>query len=388
VLDVKAFHKRIYEIGLSLTMGAPATSRLLRRMNAQRVLDALRSSGPQRVTETVASTGLSRPTVDAVAEDLIRLGWVEEVAAEEGARGRPARSLAFRADAGYVFGVDIGEVKVRTAVADLRGTVVAERVREFASASRLPVIRRTAAATLTDAGLARSDLLGACVGCTGAMDRAAGRVLFSSVFEDDFDLVGAFASTLGPNVVIENDCNLAVIAERWCGAARGLDDVVCVLTGERIGAGIMVGGKLMRGHEGAAGELSFLGAFEFEHGARGIAQLVRELSGSAPEAVFIAAGAGDEEALEIVERAERWAGHGIVTTAQLVNPEVVVIGGGVARAGEVLLAPLRARLQAMVRRPPRLVASPLAERGALLGAVRLALDELEPRLLAGLEEAA
>ena len=243
-------------------------------------------------------------------------------------------------------------------------------MREFAGAERLPVIRRTAAATLEGRRARRAtDLLAACVGCTGAMDRAAGRVLFCSIFDDDFDLAGALAAHVrAPDVVIENDCNLAVIAERWCGAARGLDDVVCVLAGERIGAGIMVGGKLMRGHEGAAGELAFLGAFEVEHGARGIAQLVRELSGAAPEAVFTAAGAGDEEALEIVERAERWAGHGIVTTAQLVNPEVVVIGGGVARAGEVLLAPLRARLEAMVRRPPRLVASPLAERGPLLGA--------------------
>ena len=108
----------------------------------------------------------------------------------------------------------------------------------------------------------------------------------------------------------------------------------------------------------------------------------------APKPSSLAAGAGDEEALEIVERAERWAGHGIVTTAQLVNPEVVVIGGGVARAGEVLLAPLRDRLQRMVRRPPRLAASPLAERGPLLGAIRLALDELEPMLLAELQEAA
>ena len=220
------------------------------------------------------------------------------------------------------------------------------------------------------------------------MDTPRGRVLFSSVFEDDYDLAGSMARSLGRPVVIENDCNLAVIAERWCGAAAGLDDIVCMLAGERIGAGIMVGGALMRGHEGAAGELSFLGAFEEEHGARGIAQLVRELSGEAPEAVFTAAGAGDEEALEIVERAERWAGHGIVTTAQIVNPEVVIIGGGVARAGEVLLAPLRARLERMVRRPPRLAASPLAERGPLLGAVRLALDELEPRLLDGLAEAA
>lgn len=366
-----------------------ATSRLLRRMNAQRVLDALRAcEGPLRVTELMASTGLSRPTVDAVADELLRLGWVAEAAGEGGGRGRPARSLSFRADAGYVFGVDIGEVKVRTAVADLRGDVVAERVREFAGAERLPEIRRTINATLGDAGLSRADLVSSCVGCTGAMDSPRGRVLFSSVFPDDFDLAGALARTLGRPLVIENDCNLAVIAERWCGAAAGLDDVVCILAGERIGAGITVGGALMRGHEGAAGELAFLGAFEYEHGARGIGQLVRELSGEAPEAVFSAAGAGDEEALAIVERAERWAGHGIVTTAQIVNPEVVVIGGGVARAGEVLLAPLRDRLQRMVRRPPRLAASPLAERGPLLGAIRLALDELEPRLLEGLADAA
>jgi predicted NBD/HSP70 family sugar kinase len=316
----------------------------------------------------------------------VRLGWAREVAAEPAGRGRPARSLAFAADAGYVGGVDIGEVKVRAAVANLRGEVVAERMTMFAGAERLPVIRREARQVLKDAGLRTGELLGAVVGCTGAMDSATGRVLFSSVFPGGYDLGKALARTLGRPLTVENDCNLAVLAERWCGAARGLDDVVCVLAGERIGAGILVGGKLMRGHAGAAGELAFLGAYAVEHGAEGIGQLVRDLSGEAPEAVFLAAAAGDAEALAIVERAERWAGLGIVTTAQIVNPEIVVIGGGIARAGDVLLAPLRRRLDAMVRMPPRLAASPLAERGPLLGAIRLALDELEPRLLDGLEE--
>ena len=131
------------------------TPRLLRRLNAQRVLDVARAGDLLRVTELVAQTGLSRPTVDAVADDLIGLGWLEEVAAETPRRGRPARSLRFRADAGYVAGLDIGEVKVRAAVADLRGEVVAERVREFAGEERLPEIRRTAAATLKDAGISR-----------------------------------------------------------------------------------------------------------------------------------------------------------------------------------------------------------------------------------------
>ena len=352
------------------------------------MLDSLRDTGPARVTELVARTELSRPTVDAVAEELLRLGWLEEVAVEpQRRRGRPARTLAFRAHAGYLAGLDIGEVKVRTAVADLAGSIVAERMHVFEEEDRLPQVRTTMAATLADAGLRRGDLFGACIGCTGAMDTPRGRVLFSSIFPDGFQLAAALAPILGP-ATVENDCNLAVIAERWQGAAQGVDDVVCVLAGERMGAGIVVGGKLMRGHAGVAGELAFLGAFEHEHGAQGIAQLVRELSNDAPEAVFAAAGRGDVQALQIVERAERWAGHGIVTTAQIVNPEVVVIGGGVARAGEVLLGPLRARLERMVRLPPRLVASPLAERGPLLGALKLALDELEPRLLDPLDEAA
>src|SRR3954451_21587726 len=118
-------------------MALAATPKLLRRLNAGLVLNAVRDRGPARVTELVTRTGLSRPTVDAVADDLLRLGWLEETYPDRPRRGRPARNLAFRADAGYVAGVDIGEIKVRVAVADLAGTVVAERVREFADGDLL-----------------------------------------------------------------------------------------------------------------------------------------------------------------------------------------------------------------------------------------------------------
>jgi predicted NBD/HSP70 family sugar kinase len=297
-------------------MPGPPTPRLLRRMNAQRVLDTMRTfPEPLRVTELMARTGLSRPTVDAVADDLVRLGWLEERTAEAAARGRPARQLSFRATAGYVAALDIGEVKVRAAVADLNGDVLAERVTEFGGAERLPVIRRTARAALKAAGVTREQLLLSCVGCTGPMDPVTGRVLFSTVFPEGFDLAGALAGTLGRPIVVDNDCNLAAVAERWCGAAAGLDDIVCVLAGERIGAGIMVGGQLMRGHGGAAGELAFLGGTGQEEGAHGIAQFARKLSGEDPSAVFAAAGAGDAQAMAIVERVARWAGSGIVMAA-------------------------------------------------------------------------
>src|SRR4051794_9278763 len=136
-----------------------ATPKLLRRLNAGLVLDALRNGGEMRVTELVAVTGLSRPTVDAVTDDLVRLGWVEEFDDDSGARrgrGRPARRLAFRAAAGHVLGLDIGEVKVRAAVADLRGDVLGEEL-SFAEpdGDRLALARRTAAAAPRGAGGAR-----------------------------------------------------------------------------------------------------------------------------------------------------------------------------------------------------------------------------------------
>src|SRR3954470_16751517 len=161
-----------------------ATPKLLRRLNAGLVLDALRDGGEMRVTELVAMTGLSRPTVDAVADDLVRLGWAEECDDDGGqrrGRGRPARRLAFRADAGHVLGLDIGEVKVRAAVANLRGDVLADEV-SFAEADgdRLALARRTATAALRAAGVARDSLLAVGVGCTGGMDPERGEVLYSA----------------------------------------------------------------------------------------------------------------------------------------------------------------------------------------------------------------
>ena len=406
---------------MTSTARRAATPRLLRRLNANLVLDALRSAGPLRVTELVARTRLSRPTVDAVADDLLRLGWLEQVGAAPGAgprRGRPARLLAFRADAGYVVGVDIGEHKVRVAVADLLGRVVAERRHGLAAhrrgtgpptvphgSERLELVRRTAAATLADAGVGRDAVLAASVGCTGGMDAETGAVLFTSAFPGlaDVNLRTELEGTLGDTVLVENECNLAVLGERWQGAAAGVQDAICVLAAERLGAGIVVGGTLVRGHAGLAGEMPFLGAYEFVHGAEGIAYLIRtlgteaaaagrlaghEAAGLEAEAVVAAARAGDPVAVEIVERSVHAAGRAIVVMALVLNPELVVIGGGVAAAGDVVLEPLRRQLEAMVRMPPRLEASALGDRGALVGAIRHALDHVEPALLAGLEDVA
>jgi predicted NBD/HSP70 family sugar kinase len=190
-------------------------------------------------------------------------------------------------------------------------------------------------------------------------------------------------------VYVENDCNLAAIGERWLGVAQGIEDVICVVASERLGAGIVVDGRLVRGHAGAAGEMAFLGAYAPHHGAEGIAYLARTLAGEADaETVFAAARAGDPQALDVLEQSIHYAGRAIVTMALVLNPELVVIAGGVADAGEILLEPLKRQLADMARLPPRLELSTLGARGVLLGAIRYALDEIEPVLLDGLLDAA
>jgi predicted NBD/HSP70 family sugar kinase len=371
-----------------------ATPRLLRRLNAAQVLDVLRGSDAMRVTDLVAATGMSRPTVDAVADDLVRLGWLVEVGDDKPARGRPARRLAFRADAGYVAGVDIGEMKVRAAVADLRGDVVAERVlpleRSADGKRRVTLIRQLVRATLKDAGVDRDDLMAACVGCTGGIDVHTGAILYTGAFPgmSDVNLRKLMAGTLGADVLVDNDCNLGVIAERWLGAAQGVDDVFCVLASERMGAGIVVDGRLVRGHAGAAGEMPFLGAHEVRHGAEGIADLLRAYGGRPAEEVFAAAAAGDAAAADAVAHAIADAGRAIATMALVLNPELVVIGGGIAEAGEAVVDPIRELVKGMAHVPPRIEASPLGARGPLLGAIRAALDQVEAQALDGLHVAA
>ena len=398
-----------------LTRDGGAKPKLLRRMNAALVLDALRGSDPMRVSDLVAETGLSRPTVEAVADELTDVGWVAEVVSvAERQRGRPARRLAFRPDAGYVLALDIGEHTIRAAVGNLGGDIVhelREQLDGLDGRARIAVMRQISRRTLKGAHLKRDALLGACVGCTGGIDGKTGEVLFTGAFPglEQIKLRSIMQHSLGCPVSVENDCNLAVLAERWRGAATQADDVICILASERMGAGIIIDGRLLRGHSGAAGEMAFLGAYEEAHGAEGIAYLVRklaseavaagadgalrELAGGDPnrvdaEAVFAAARANDPVATRVIEQSLQHAGRSIVAMALVVNPELIVIGGGVADAADIIVEPLQRQLIQMVRLPPRLAASTLGDHGVLIGAIRNALDHVETRMLDRIEDAA
>ncbi|MFJ6025843.1 ROK family protein [Pseudarthrobacter sp. NPDC092424] len=386
----------------------PATPGLLRRVSAGAVLEFMRASHAVTVTEVMAATGLTRATGIAVCEDLMERGWIRELESHKAAgtaqKGRPARRFELNERAGVVLGLDIGYAKASVEVSDLRGTTIGRASRPFAAsggaAGRLAVIEDVALAALGEAGADPKEVLAVCAGVAAPVDRH-GNVLATQEFWGLFDigLRTALHDRHGWIVLLENDANLAALGERWRGTAAGVDDVVVILASERLGSGVVEGGRLVHGSRGSAGELAYLELVEGVGDTFGIAHLARAwaaeaLAGDAATAlrdipagsmaaedVFAAAAAGDAVARSIRGRLADRMARIIGTVATMLNPELVVIGGGVARSAGPMLPDIRSRLTEFTATPPRVEASPLGDAIVAAGAVRRALDYVEANSL-------
>lgn len=357
----------------------------LRQLNALNVLQSLRGSHPLTLTELARRTGLSRPSTEDVVQDLMAQEWVAEVLPLPGALGRPARRYRFRADAGHVIGIDVGGHKVLAMVADLDGQVIASRriaVRpETSQAKRLATVDEAALGAMRAAGLTPDDIWAVSVASTGLVDRS-GKVAYSVVPNwTGVDLVGHLGQTFGCPVQAENDCRLAALAERWRGVATDSEHIVYVLAGSRTGAGIIINGQLLRGFAGAAGEIGVLPAVGWgraqEH-LRGWSGLPGDLpEEEAATHVFAAARAGDQGAVKAVEEYTKDLALGTSALILAVDPELVVVGGGLSRSADMLLEPLRHELTKLVLHLPQVRTSTLGDEGPALGAVRHSLDLVE-----------
>jgi len=408
-----------------ITRDPPAASpALLRRLNSQHVLRTIRERGPISRGDVAAATGLSKPTVKEVVELLLDAGHVRESAADGRSRpprpGRPPRLLTFSADLGYVLGIDIGANKILALVADLNGDVLASQRLPTAAEARadtgelLAAVRAAAREALGTAGLDRGALEAVAVGTPGVVDRASRRISLAPQLPglEGTDLAGRLARSFGCPVLVENEVHLSVLAERWRGAAQGIDDAFYVQIGVGIGGGVLIGGELYRGASGAAGEIGYLplgdgdagadgglGPFEQSAGGGAFARLGRRavLAGSDgtmlrlangdianvdAEVVFAAAASGDPGAVRVVEEVLDRLARGIAAVGCVLDPATVIVGGGVSKAGEPLRGPLERRLRELVPVRPRIVLSALGEEAVALGAVRRAVQAVDERLFA------
>ena len=350
----------------------------LRAANAARCVLVLRDGGRATVAAVASRSGLSRPTVEGALTLMGDRGLVRAVDAHtHGGRGagRPARIYEFVADSGYVVGVDVGIHRVRVAVADLAGTVVAWMQEEVEDTSigpdRMLEVKRVVNRCLDDGGIDRSKLVSMAVAVSGLVGED-GRLMISHNFPDweGVDIAGHLRAEFGCEVTVENDMRLAALAEHRMGAARLMNDVLYFFAGHRVSMGLILDGRLRRGSHSAAGEVGNI-VFAMQTNVRG--QLSWQTAATGEE-VFRRAAAGDEESSREIERFVNGIAMGIATVTMAIDPDVVVIGGGLSLAGDVLLEPMRRAIQREIRLPIKqsIVGSELGAESVVLGALALA----------------
>ncbi|MEU9874153.1 ROK family transcriptional regulator [Actinomadura sp. NPDC048021] len=369
----------------SLHGGDPS---VLRRLNSAATLRALRDGGEATLSELARRVGLSRPTTEGVLGELIDRGLAAEDAPRPGGGlGRPARRYRFRAEAGHALGVDVDAHRVRLLLADLSGEVVGGHRAGLPGGAepgeRIAAVRAAVRACLAGAGVDRRSLRAVAVGTPGVV-APDGTITSCTVVPgwEGVHLARELGRSFSCPVLVENDANLAAMAERWRGAARDADDVVCVYAALHTGMGAIIGGRLHRGRWGAAGEIGMLD----ELGLRDTAASLVPDAGSGPllveeaERVLDAAGRGSAEARDRVERLAARMARGVAAMALALDPETIVVGGPLAGAGAPLVAALRERVAPLSLSPVRIEGSELGDESVALGAVRLALDRIDEDL--------
>jgi predicted NBD/HSP70 family sugar kinase len=383
--------------------------RLLREINDRAALELLLATGPMTRGQIGDQTGLSKVTASQTLSRLEERGLVEVVGTQAGGRGPNAALYSVIPSSAYVAGLEVGPELISTAVADIHGHTIAEvTIDPNGLDDPVSVVHGAIVKACRSARISISKLRGVVIGTPGVVDPRSGDVRFS------FDLPGwhegiheALAGDLRRQVTIENDVNLAAVAERADGAARGVDDFVLLWSSRGLGLAVVLGGKLHRGRSGSAGEIGYLpvpgvplpedirtppgrlpslaGGLQSLVSAEAVAELARSYgfaAGSAGECVqvAVAAGAAGEPLLD--EIARRLA-LGVASVCVILDPGLVVLAGEVGHAGG---AALTSRVEESVARicpvRPEVVTTTVTDQNPVLrGAVLAALDQAREDLL-------
>jgi len=361
----------------------------LRELNSVSVVRAMRGQPPATVTELADRVGMSRPGTDVVVRGLVTDGWVKVVEPDGSTVGRPARRYCFNAEAGHVLGVDVGVHKILVLLSDLEGQVLhSHRVPVEPSAdpeTRLDAVDTAITQCLKGAKMRPNQIWAVTVGVTGPVDASGRTTLFTPLpgwaGVSPAEHLGARFSC---PILVENDCKLAAVAERWQGAAQDADDIVYVLAGIRTGAGLIIDGTLRRGYGGAAGEIGALKAVRWETAPAHIENYPGLPADIHPDDraawVFTQAREGNRDAATAIRRYVKDLAVGTAALVLTLDPQVVVLGGGFSRSADLILDPLARELGRLVLRVPEIRASSLGADSVALGALRVALDQLDSQL--------
>ncbi|MFF2927303.1 ROK family transcriptional regulator [Streptomyces celluloflavus] len=383
----------------------PGTPRVLRAMNDRAALDLLVSQGPLTRTQIGELTGLSKPTASQLLARLEAAGLVRSTGNVTGRPGPNAQLYEVNPVAAHVAALAVTPVGITAAVADITGQVLgedrvdtgaatAEAIAEDVPNRTAQLVAQAVDGALAKAGLRREQLHRAVIGTPGALDPQTGELRYAPHLPGwrSRALRAELAEALGTPIVIENDVNLAAVAEQHDGAAQDFDDFVLVWADEGVGAAIVLGGQLLRGATGGAGEIGYMplpgaplardgersaarpdagGGFQRLVGSPSVVELAREYG--APEVRTVDEALRDDDVR--AEVARRLA-TGLAAVVAVVDPRLVVLSGEVAQAGgEPLRALVEQELTGLALPRPELRLSHIGGNPILIGALRTALAE-------------
>jgi len=382
---------------------------LVRAVNEQVVLETVFREGQISRAGIARVTRLSKPTVSSIVGELEACGLVKSRGQSSGNVGRPSTLYEVNATAGFVFAMDLGGTKIRAGIGDIYGDIVAETTEPTVQGSGedlLGQVDMVFRGLVEEAKLDESEVRAAGIGIPGVFDPTQDLVSAAPNVPglEELRVVEELVGVLRIPVVVDNDVNLAAAGERWRGLATEQDNFVAISIGTGIGMGIVIGGEIYRGAYGAAGEIDFLplggdrspdtaGHGPFESASSGPAMLEefakRVEDGAESKAdpregvagIFAAAAAGDRVAADIVGREARRVATAIAAVCAVLDPQLVVLGGGVG-ANPYLLAPVRRHLAEIFPRVPRIETSALGDRAAFYGAMAVGLRVARQVLLA------
>jgi len=386
-------------------------------LTALAILNVIRKNAPISRIDIARLTGLSAATVTKFVNDLINSGFIKEDGYRYSRGGRRAVLLRLEATSGFAVGVDLGGENLRVVVVDMETNPVFKlSLLTEAREGKEKVFQRMIKAVseaLGKSGVPREKLRGIGIGISGLIDHEKGVSLFCPnlpgwkniplrrMIQDEFSLP----------CVIDDSSRAMALAEHWCGAAQDVDNFILVNVGVGVGCGIFTHGKIYRGAGGIAGEFGHMtikekgprcncgnyGCLETLASGPAIARRAREaleegvvseierLCGGnfksiTPLMVVEAAKKGDKLAFNLMEKTGEYLGIGIANLINIFNPELVVIGAGVSRAGDLLLEPLKRTVKARALQQSfhmvKIKTSSLDEFGGAIGGAILILKSI------------
>ena len=367
----------------------------MREINARSILDLLREQGALHAAEIARLIGLSRPTTAEILRGLADVGLVQELTpgADDSKRARSVYEAI--SDVKIALAIDIGSKYIRAASGDLNLKMLSHSsipLKSLALKDLVAAMHAAVDASLKTSGYTIKDVATIVVGTPGVINQSTGIISIAGTIAslDGVDLASLIADEFGIRPKLENDINLVTVAEQFCGHGREIEDFAVLSVGSGLGSGIVVNGKLLRGHRGAAGEVFFIpfgdpldthrsdsnpSADSIAELARSLAKKIKKSSLGEPFStidILAAAKAGDELAKAVVAiEAERIALY-IAAISAVTDVELVVLSGGIGRQAAFFLDQIQGLVSKVLPFPPRIEVSTLGNTGILIGALNIA----------------